>query len=128
MAGSWSGQLVAKWGLRKCRGDGLGVQRDQAVLDGEADEAGGVVDLQLGHEVAAVLLDGLRAEVEVTGDGRIGVALGDELEDFPLAGGELVERPEVREAQGGVHERGEDRPRYLRAEERVTAADRPDSQ
>ena len=104
------------------------VERDQAVLDGEADQAGGVVDLQLGHEVAAVLLDGLRAEVEVGGDSRVRVALGDELEDFPLAGGELIQRPEVREAQRGGHERGEDRPRYLRAEEGIAAADRPDGQ
>jgi len=42
--------------------DQLRIQRDEAVLDGEADEAGGVVGLQFGHEVAAVLLDGLLAE------------------------------------------------------------------
>jgi len=117
----WSKQWNTTDGWEKQgRGTRLRVQRDEAVFDGQADEAGGLVYVELGHEVGAVLLDGLLAEVEVTGDGRVRVALGDELEHFPLAGGELIERPEVRDAQGGVHEWGEDRPGDLRAEEGVT--------
>lgn len=55
-----------------------------------AGEAGGVVDVELVHHGLAVLLDGLDADPELVRGLLVGVAFGDELEDFGLARGEGV--------------------------------------
>src|ERR1700677_4442991 len=62
---------------------------DDSRTDGVAGEAGGVVDVELLHEVLAVLLDGLDADAEFGRGFLVRPALGDELEHFHLARGEL---------------------------------------
>ena len=54
---------------------------------GEEGEGGEVVEVEFFHEFGAVIFDGLGAEFEGEGDGFGGVAFGEELEDFALAGG-----------------------------------------
>src|SRR3990172_5978372 len=69
---------------------GRGVEADEALAQGVADEVGAVLGVELGHDVGAVRLDGLDADVELLGDLLVGGALGDELEHLALAGGEEV--------------------------------------
>src|SRR2546421_52648 len=53
-----------------------------------------VVDLELHQDVRDVVLDRLRADVEVGGDLRVVLAVRDQLEDLDLAVGELgADRP-----------------------------------
>ena len=58
---------------------------DEADADRVADEARDVVEVELGHDAAAVALDRLDTEVERAGDLGAGAALADELEDLALA-------------------------------------------
>ena len=66
------------------------LEAGQTLPDGVLHEVGDLVQVQLVHDVAAMRLYGLAAEAEQFGDVLVGVALGDELEDFALASGELV--------------------------------------
>ena len=61
---------------------------DDAFTDGIAGDAGGVVEVELAHEVFAMLLDRLDADPEIGRDLLVGAALGDELKGFHLTGGE----------------------------------------
>ena len=80
------------------RGDPLGARvgsrigGDQADADRVADEAGDVMHVELGHDAAAVALDGLDAQLQLLGDLGAGLALGDELKDLALAVGERIAR------------------------------------
>ena len=80
----FGGGVVGEDGAHGELGGGL----DEAGADGVAGEGGGVVDVELFHEVLAVFLDGLDADAEVVGGLLVGIALGDELEDFDLALGQ----------------------------------------
>jgi len=46
------------------------------------DGLGPVRDLKFGEDVADVIGDGFRAQTQITGDGRVRAALGDQLENF----------------------------------------------
>jgi hypothetical protein len=48
--------------------------------------------VQLGEDVADVLLDRAGADPQGLGDAVVGAALGHQLEDLQLAGGEAVQR------------------------------------
>jgi hypothetical protein len=69
------------------------VRGDGAELYGEAHQPGDIVYIESLHQLGAMSLDRLDAEVETAGDIFGGVAFGDELENFSLAGSELIERP-----------------------------------
>lgn len=69
---------------------GVGGSFNHAGGDGVAGEAGGVVDVELVHHGLAVFFDRLDADPELVGGLFVGVAFGDELEDFGLACGEGV--------------------------------------
>src|SRR5476651_342920 len=62
---------------------------DDAGADGVAGEAGGVVDVELLHEMFAVLLDGLDADAQFRRGLLIGFSFRDELQHFHLARGHL---------------------------------------
>ena len=64
---------------------------DDARADRVTGEAGGVVDVELFHQMLAMLLDGLDADAKFAGGLFVGLALGDELEHFHLARGELCD-------------------------------------
>ena len=66
-------------------------ERDQAVLDGELDQAGQVAQAKLLHQPGAVRFHTLGREREQLGDLRAGFALCHQLQDFPLARAELIE-------------------------------------
>jgi hypothetical protein len=66
----------------------LRVELDDADFDGVFDEFGDVVEAEFFHDVGAVGLDGLDADVEAFGDLVVLEALGEELEDFAFARGE----------------------------------------
>src|SRR5665811_1248091 len=74
------------------------LEAGQTLPDGVLHEVGDLVQVQLVHDVAAVLLYGLAAETEHLGDVLIGVALGDELKDLALASRE----PAGGSARSGV--------------------------
>src|SRR5262249_22071264 len=61
---------------------------DQAFSDRVAGQARDVVDVELGHEVHAVRVDGFHADAESLRDLAVGAAAGDELEDLRFAAGE----------------------------------------
>src|SRR5208282_5977697 len=69
---------------------------DDARADGVAGESGGVVDVELLHEMLAMLLDGLDADAEFRRGFLVGLALSDQLQHFHLArsqlGGFLLEQ------------------------------------
>src|SRR5258705_266226 len=56
----------------------------QAVPDGEAREALGVVQVELGHQAHAVSVDRVHADAEPLRDRLVGVAFGDELQHLAL--------------------------------------------
>src|SRR5208282_1201804 len=62
---------------------------DDARADGVAGESGGVVDVELLHEMLAMLLDGLHADAEFRRGFLVGLAFSDELEHFHLARSQL---------------------------------------
>src|SRR5215510_15656407 len=65
---------------------------DDAPADRVADEAGGVVDLELGHDPRAVGFGGLGADAEELGDLLGRLAFGDELKHLALAVGQGIAR------------------------------------
>jgi hypothetical protein len=58
---------------------------DDAVLDGEADEAGDIVDVELVHDAHTVRVNCLRREEKVIGDVGVAAALNQELQHFAFA-------------------------------------------
>src|SRR5580692_8481755 len=72
---------------------------NDAGADGIAGEPGGVMDVELLHEMFAMLLDGLDADAEFDRRFLVGLAFGDELQHFHLARGQLgnlrVGRPDA---------------------------------
>src|SRR5439155_17065814 len=77
--------------------------RDQALADGVADQARDVVDVQLLHHTRAVKFGGLGRDPEQRGDlfGRF--ALGHELHDLALTGGQAAEVVR-RRSPAGIHD------------------------
>ena len=67
------------------RHDATLVVGDETRADGVPDELGHVVGVELPHDVGAVALDGLSAQIEEVGDPLVGVAARDQPEDLPLA-------------------------------------------
>src|SRR6185312_14078961 len=62
---------------------------DDACADGVTGQPGGVVDVELGHEMFAMFLHGLDADAEFRGGLFVGLAFGDELQHFHLARGQF---------------------------------------
>lgn len=54
----------------------LRVQVDQLVLNGFANQGGQIVDIELGHQVGAMLFDGLNADTKGFGDSIVGMTFG----------------------------------------------------
>src|SRR5438477_9861978 len=76
---------------------------DQPHPDGEAHQAGQVLDAEPLHDLAAVGLDRLGADLEPDGDVAHAVPFAEQLEHLALAHGELLEtqgrvRPRDRNA------------------------------
>ena len=76
--------MLIKHSIVKSDDGQLGAALDDAGADGVAGEAGGVVDVELLHEMLTVLLDGLDADAEFGGRLLVGLALGNQLEHFHL--------------------------------------------
>lgn len=64
---------------------------DDPVLDGEPGQAGYIVQIELAHQVCAVVFGRLDTDVEDLGNLLRAVAFGDQLEDFPFPGGEPLQ-------------------------------------
>ena len=58
---------------------------DDACADGVTGKSGGVVDVELLHEMLPMLLDGLEANAQFHRRLLVGVAFGHQLEHFHLA-------------------------------------------
>jgi len=65
---------------------------DDVVADGVEDELGEGVEIEFEHDVGAVGFGGVDADVEEIGDFLVGLAFGEELEDFAFARGEARAR------------------------------------
>ena len=65
---------------------------DESGFVGGDDGLGAVAEPELVEDVADVGLDGFLGDDEAVGDLGVGQALGDELEDFGFAWGEVFER------------------------------------
>src|SRR5262245_6910793 len=76
---------------------------DQAVPDREADEIGGVVQLELLQDVLAVRIDRADADVEQRSHFLVRLAFGDQLQHLPLAVGEQAQVGITVERRGGHH-------------------------
>ena len=63
----------------------VGAPLTEAGLTGPDDGVGPVRDLELGEDVRDVVANRLRAEAKVAGHLDVGMASGEELEDFPLS-------------------------------------------
>jgi hypothetical protein len=61
------------------------VAENQPVFGRRAYQPGQVANIQLGHQVGPVLLDGSDADLQQLGDGGVGVPFGNELQDLALA-------------------------------------------
>src|SRR5690242_12495273 len=68
------------------------LENGETMLDGELDQARNVADLELLHQPAAIGLDGLRRQRQHLRDLRAGTAFDDQLQDFPLALAEALQR------------------------------------
>src|SRR6266567_4828220 len=77
------------------------LELDEALPDGVADQARGVVNAELLHEIGSVRLGGLDSDTEEPGDLLRGLAFGHELQDLALARSEMVDR-RGRSAQVGL--------------------------
>src|SRR5262245_32132783 len=82
----------SKQGNSRRVGSGRGLQLDEPLPEGVADEPGGVVNVELRHDVSAMRLGGLHTDVEQLSDLLRGLALGDQLEDLALASGQVLNR------------------------------------
>jgi hypothetical protein len=69
-----------------------GIEADQAAADGEAHEAGHVVDAHAIHQADTVKLDGFDADLQTLRHFLRVLSFGDELENGSLALGEAVKR------------------------------------
>src|SRR5271154_3045557 len=65
--------------------DSLDAALDDASTDGVAGESGGIMDIELLHEMLAMLLHGLDADAENRCGHLVGLAFGDQLEHLHLA-------------------------------------------
>ena len=94
---------------------------DEAAADRVAHELDAVAHAELAQQVGAVGLDRLLGEVQDLGDLRVGVRLGDQLDDLLLARRERLARP------GGVvlHPGADERALGGVGQERLAAPDRP---
>ena len=61
---------------------------NDALADSVKDQLDRSVKAQLSEDIAAVSLNGVRADVESSGDFFVGFAFGNKLKDFALAHGE----------------------------------------
>ena len=68
---------------------GLGLGSDETVAGGDGGGLAPAGDAELGEDVAGVAGGGGPADEERLGDFRVGQALAQEGEDFPLAAGEV---------------------------------------
>src|SRR5438067_11121483 len=74
--------------------DGRGISSDDSAPDGVDGRLDAVVDLELHQDVRDVVLHRLRADVELSRDLRVVLAVRDQLQDLDLAVGELgADRP-----------------------------------
>ena len=64
--------------------------RDQSLLDGIGGQGGGIVKVQLAHNVGAVFFNRLDADVQQPSNFLILVSLPQQLQHFPLALGDGV--------------------------------------
>ena len=76
--------------------ESLFVRLDEADLHGVANEAGDVIDPEAFHQLSTMRVRGLGADVKPVGDRLGGQTLGDQFQDFALAGGERI-RSSMRE-------------------------------
>lgn len=60
---------------------------DEPALDGEAGETGNVMDIEFIHDIGAVGIGGLGADLEFLCDILGRITFGDQLKDFAFAGG-----------------------------------------
>src|SRR5262249_54921669 len=77
---------------RKCVGWLLSLRTRNARAYCITHEPGDVVDVQSRHELRAVGLDGLDGKAKAVSNVLGGIALGDQLQDLALAGGEPLQR------------------------------------
>src|SRR5260221_6286158 len=68
------------------------VERSDAVSDGELDERGEVVEVELAHQADAVGFHRARGEAQLRADFGVGFAVGDEAQDIVLGGRQFLER------------------------------------
>src|SRR5471032_2159459 len=84
------------WGEGGCGSGGsrflrfieLVVDPDDALANGEQDQAGDVVDAQAVHDLRAMRFDGFHAQAQARSDGTGGFAPGDQAQDFQLSCGQ----------------------------------------
>ena len=69
-----------------------GFLRDHSGPHGEAHQSRDVENVQGGHQLCAMVFDGLVADFQDRSDGLGGLAFGQQLEDLALARGQLLER------------------------------------
>jgi hypothetical protein len=65
---------------------------NQSDAQGKTHESWNVMNIQAGHQLHAMVFDGLGADLQDFGDLFCVLALGDELEDFALSSRQLLER------------------------------------
>ena len=63
----------------------MGIALNDARTDGVASESGGIVDVELLHEMIAMFFNSLDADAQICRDLLVGLAFGNELEHFHLA-------------------------------------------
>lgn len=73
-----------------CQTHSLGVGLNQSDTDGEADEAGHIMDLKSFHQLTPVCLDGFDAQIETLGHIFRGMPFCNQLQHFALARTELA--------------------------------------
>ena len=62
----------------------------EPLFDGKCSQRGGIVEVQLLHEIRAVFLDGLQAKVEKVSDLSVLVPFGNQLQHFPFPRGKGI--------------------------------------
>ena len=70
---------------------GTGGGLDDSVLDCESGQAGNIVQIELAHQVGAVVFGRFDADAEDLGNFLGTVAFGDQLENFPFPGGKPLQ-------------------------------------
>ena len=80
----------------------MGLDGDEAEADGFGGGLGAVVDVEFLEDAADVLFDGVFGDAECGGDFFVGVATGDEGENFEFAGGDVGSGEAFLESGGDV--------------------------